>query len=173
LRRGSLRLPLYLFLGTTLLLAAASCGSISSSATDAGGKGGASATGGTVGSGGTTGNGGTQGSGGNGGSGGSGGMTCDQIQAAYKVALVKARACSAGATNQCQTMASTQLGCNGCPTFVNDDSGLSAFASEWSQAQCDQMQVCTNIACLSPKGATCRAGDGGGAICVDSLAATP
>jgi len=161
LRLASLRL----LVGVAILSAAAACGSISSSATD----GGTSATGGTVGAGGTAGTGGTPGSGGTGGS----GMTCAQIQNAYKVALVKARACTINATNQCQKTASTELGCNGCPTFVNDDSSLGQLESQWNQAQCDQMQVCTNIACLSPAAATCRAGDGGGALCVDVLPATP
>lgn len=127
-------------------IAAVGCGSISSTATDGGGQGGA---------------------------GGSGGLTCNQIQADYKVALAKARQCSTVAANQCQQMASTQLGCNGCPTFVNDQSGLSALETAWNQAKCDQSQVCTNVACLSPKGGVCRAGDAGGAICVDTLVATP
>jgi hypothetical protein len=145
-----------------LSIAAAACGSISSTATDGGGKGGATGTGGA------TGAGGNQGSGGQ-----TGGLSCAQIQTDYKLALAKARQCSAGAANQCQQMASTELGCNGCPTFVNDDSGLSAPETAWNQAKCDQNQVCTNIACVSPKGSTCRAGDGGGAICIDTLVATP
>lgn len=145
-----------------LTIEAASCGSISSTATDAGAKGGASGTGGA------TGAGGNQGSGGQ-----TGGLSCDQIQADYKLALAKARQCTAGAANQCQQMASTLLGCNGCPTFVNDESGLSAPEAAWNQAKCDQSQVCTNVACVSPKGGACRAGDGGGAICVDTLVATP
>lgn len=160
--------PLRLLVGAALLSAVAACGSITASGTD-GGTGGTNGTGGTTGAGGTTGTGGTHGSGGSGGA--SGGMTCDQIQAAYKAALVKARACSAAAANQCQKMASTQLGCNGCPTFVNDDSNLAPLENAWNQGQCDQMQVCAGIACLSPKAATCRAGDGGGALCVDTLAA--
>ena len=143
-------------------LAAAACGSISSTAADGGGKGGASGTGGATGAGGNPGTGGQ-----------TSGLSCDQIQADYKLALAKARQCTSGATNQCQQMASTLLGCNGCPTFVNDESGLSAPEAAWNQAKCDQGQVCTNIACLSPKGGACRAGDGGGAICIDTLTATP
>jgi hypothetical protein len=143
-----------------LAIAAAACGSISSNAID-GGNGGA-------GSGGTTGGGGNQGSGGQ-----TGGLSCDQIQADYKIALAKARQCSAAAANQCQQMASTLLCCNGCPTFVNDSSGLSGLESAWNQAKCDQGQVCTNVACVSPKAGVCRAGDAGGAICVDTLVATP
>ncbi|HEX3906115.1 MAG TPA: hypothetical protein VH853_25055 [Polyangia bacterium] len=139
-----------LVLVAALLLAGASCGSISSTAGDAGGSGGA------------------------GGAGGQGGApSCAQIQAGYQAALVAARECTVGATNQCQQMAGSELGCNGCPTFVNDTSGLASFATEWNQAQCDKMQACTNLACLSPKPASCKVSDGGGATCVAGLVATP
>ncbi|HVV50822.1 MAG TPA: hypothetical protein VHO06_14245, partial [Polyangia bacterium] len=117
-----------------------------------------------VGTGGGAATGGAQGGGGQ-----SGGLTCDQIQADYAVALDKARDCSPNASNQCQKMASSELGCTGCPTFVNDTSGLSALEAEWTQGQCGQGQVCPNIACIAPKSATCKAGDGGGsAKCVDA-----
>jgi hypothetical protein len=153
------------WLAIATLLLAASCGTITSSGGTggAGGGAGASATGRASGTGGT-----------HGGTGGQGGApSCDKIQAAYKVALTAARACSPDATNQCQKMASTALGCNGCPTFVNDDSNLGPFSDEWSKANCDQMQVCTAIACISPKSALCRASDAGGALCVDQQLATP
>jgi hypothetical protein len=155
--------------GTLLLLLAASCGSISSTAGAGGaggvvgGSGGGTATGGVSGTGGTHG-----GSGGQG-----GGPSCDKIQADYKVALTAARACSPDATNQCQKSVPNALGCNGCATFVNDDSNLSQFSNEWDQAGCSQNQACTNIACVAPKSATCRASDAGGALCVDQLLATP
>jgi hypothetical protein len=141
------------YVAIATLLLAASCGSISS--TSDGGLGGSPGTGGTT------------------GTGGSGGLTCDQLQADYQAALATARDCSVGATNQCQKTVASALGCNGCPTFVNDDSGLSQFQNAWNQGGCSQNQVCANIACLAPKAATCKARDAGGAACVDSLVATP
>jgi hypothetical protein len=152
------------------LLLAASCGSISS--TSDGGRGGSPGTGGATGPGGSGGTGGG-GSGGGGSGGSTGGLTCDQIQAAYRAALATARACSVGAANQCQKTVSSALGCNGCPTFVNDDSGLSQYENAWNRGGCGQNQVCANIACLAPKAATCKASDAGSATCVDSLIATP
>jgi hypothetical protein len=143
------------------LLLAASCGSVSSINND-GGRGGSPGTGGA------TGTGGNQGSGGS-----TSGLTCNQIQADYQAALATARDCSVGGSNQCQKPVSNALGCNGCPTFVNDDSGLSQYENAWNQAGCSQNQVCDNIACLAPKAATCKASDAGGATCVDSLVATP
>jgi hypothetical protein len=131
------------------LLLAASCGTVTSS----GGTGGANGTGGAGGQG--------------------GGSTCDKIQAQYKAALTAARACSPDATNQCQKNVPDALGCNGCPTFVNDDSNLSPFSDQWNQAGCNQGQVCPAIACVAPKSATCRASDAGGGLCVDQLVATP
>lgn len=132
------------------LLLGASCGTVTSS-------------GGTGGAGGAT--------GGTGGQAGS--ATCATIQADYRAALTAARACSPDATNQCQKNVPNALGCNGCPTFVNDDSKPGTFSDAWNQAKCDQSQACTNIACVSPKSAVCRASDAGGASCVDQLAATP
>jgi hypothetical protein len=148
------------YIAIATLLLAASCGSISSTAND-GGTGGALGTGGTTGTGGAT------------GTGGSGGPSCAQIQAAYKTALAAARQCFVGSTNQCQKMVTNALGCGGCPTFVNDDAGLSQYENEWNQAECNQNLVCTDGACLAPTGATCKASDAGGGTCVDSLVATP
>jgi hypothetical protein len=150
------------YLAIATLLLAASCGSISSTRNDAG-QGGSPGTGGAIGTGGN------RGGGGNGGS--TSGPSCDQIQAAYRAALATARACSVDSTNQCQKMVSSGLGCNGCPTFVNDDSGLSQYENAWNQAGCGQNQICAAIACLAPKAATCRASDAGGGTCVDSLLA--
>lgn len=146
------------------LLLAASCGSVSSINRD-GGQDGSPGTGGSTGTGGNHGGGGTGGS--------TGGLTCDQIQADYQAALATARECSVGGSNQCQKMVSSALGCNGCPTFVNDDAGLTQYENAWNQAGCSQNQVCANIACLAPRAATCKANDAGGATCVDSLIATP
>ena len=146
------------------LLLAASCGSVTSIAHD-GGQGGSSGTGGA------TGTGGNHGSGGNGGS--AGGPSCAQIQAAYQAALATARECSVDGTNQCQKMVASALGCGGCPTFVNDDSGLSQFSNAWNQVGCNQNLVCTDGACLAPRAATCKVSDAGGATCVDSFLATP
>lgn len=148
------------YLALMTLLLAASCGSVTSIAED-GGRGGAPGTGGAT------------GTGGNHGGGGNGGTSCSQIQSAYQAALTTARACSVGATNQCQKTVPNALGCNGCPTFVNDDSALSQYDNAWNQAGCNQDQVCTNIACLAPKSAACKAADAGGATCVDSFVATP
>jgi len=157
-----MRTYLRTYLSIATLLLTASCGSISSTGND-GGRGGSPGTGGT------TGTGGHSGGGGNGGS--TGGLTCNQIQADYRAALAIARGCSVDSTNQCKKMVSSGLGCNGCPTFVNDDSGLSQYENAWSQAHCGQNQVCTAIACLAPKGATCKASDAGSGTCVDSLLA--
>ena len=154
------------FVVATLLLAA-SCGSISPTPND-GGQGGSPGTGGAPGTGGNHGGG---GKGGNGGS--TGGPTCEQIQAAYRGALATARACSVNGSNQCQKTVANALGCNGCPTFVNDDAGLSQYDDAWNQAGCSQNQVCTAIACFAPRAATCKASDAGGAACVDSFLATP
>jgi hypothetical protein len=156
------------YIAIATLLLAASCGSVSSNVSDGGRDGSSGGSGGSPGSGGATGTGGNQGSGGQ-----AGGPSCDQIQTDYGKALAAARECAIDATNPCQQMASSALGCNGCTTFVNDNSGLSQFQSEWNQAGCDKNQVCTNIACLSPKSASCKASDGGGALCVDSFVSTP
>ena len=141
-------------LAIAALLLAASCGTVTSSGGTGGAGGGAT--------------GGTQGGGGQG-----GGATCNDIQAAYKAAVAAARACSPDATNQCQKNVPNALGCNGCPTFVNDDGNLGQFSDQWSKASCDQTQACLGIACLSPRSAVCRTSDAGGALCVDQLAATP
>jgi len=146
------------YMAIATLLLAASCGSISSTANDGG-------TGGSPGTGGTTGTGGNDGS--------TGGPSCDQIQSAYKAALTAARQCFVGGSNQCQKMVASALGCGGCPTFVNDDSGTSQIENAWNQARCGQDQVCTDGACLSPQSATCKASDAGGGTCVDSLLFTP
>ena len=138
----------------TLLLLAASCGSVTSRAND-GGTGGYSGTGLTNGTGGT---------------GGSGGTTCDQIQSAYKAALAVARKCFVGGLiDQCPKMVTNALGCGGCPTFVDDDSGTSQIENAWNQARCGQSQVCTDGPCRVPQGATCEPSDAGGGICVDSV----
>jgi hypothetical protein len=152
------------YIAMVTLLLAASCGSVTAIGHDGG-------QGGSPGTGGATATGGTPGSGGSGGS--AGGPSCAQIQTAYAAAVASARACSVDGTNQCQKMVASALGCNGCPTFVNDDAGLSQYDNEWNQAGCDQNQVCTNIACLAPRAATCKASDAGGATCVDSFVATP
>ena len=151
------------YIGVATLLLIASCGSVSPIVSDGG-------QGGSPGTGGATATGGTQGSGGSGGS--AGGPSCEQIQTAYQAALVTARECSVGGTNQCQKMVASGLGCGGCPTFVNDDSGLSQYDNAWNQAGCGQNQLCPAIACLAPKTATCKASDAGGATCVDSFLAT-
>ena len=152
------------YIAIATLLLGASCGSISSTANDGG-------QGGSPGTGGATATGGAHGTGGNGGS--TGGPTCEQIQAAYQVALATARQCSVGSSNQCQKMVASALGCGGCPTFVNDDSGTSQVENAWNQARCGQNQVCTDGACLAPQGATCKARDAGGGTCVDSVLLTP
>jgi hypothetical protein len=146
------------YIGIATLLLAASCGSVSSLPNDGGqgGSGGATGTGGIGGNGGST-----------------GGPTCDQIQAAYQAALAAARECSVDGSNQCQKTVASGLGCGGCPTFVNDDSGLSQYDNAWNQAGCGQNQGCPAIACLAPKSATCKASDAGGAACVDSFLSTP
>jgi len=147
------------YIAIATLLLASSCGSISSTAND-GGTGGSPGTGLTNGTGGS----------GSGGSGGSGGPSCDQIQPAYKAALAAARQCFVGGLiDQCQKMVTNALGCGGCPTFVNDDSGTSQIENAWNQARCGQNQVCSDGACLAPQGATCKASDAGGGICVDSM----
>ncbi len=152
------------YIAIVTLLLTASCGSVTAIGTDGG-------QGGSPGTGGATATGGTHGSGGNGGA--AGGPSCAQIQGAYQAALATARACSIDGTNQCQKTVTSALGCGGCPTFVNDDSGLSQYDNEWNQAGCGQNQVCPAIACLAPKTATCKASDAGGAACVDSFLATP
>jgi len=150
------------YIAIATLLLAASCGAISSTNSDSG-------TGGSPGTGGSTGSGGT-GKGGDGGNGGStGGPSCAQIEVAYEAALATARKCSVDGSNQCQKMVAGGLGCSGCPTFVNDDSGLSQVHDAWNQAGCNQNLVCTDGACLSPKAATCEAGDASGGTCVDSF----
>lgn len=146
------------------LLLAASCGSVSAIGNDGG-------QGGSPGTGGSTGTGGTHGSGGNGGS--TGGPSCAQIQAAYQAALTTARECSVGGTNQCQKMVPSALGCGGCPTFVNDDSGPSQLEDAWTKAGCGQNQICADGACLAPGVATCKASDAGGATCIDYLLVKP
>ena len=139
-----------------LTLAAAACGSV----TTTGGTGGQNGTGGNG-----SGTGGT-----NGGSGGSTGASCAQLESQYSVELAKAKSCSPNASNQCQEMAPDKLAC-GCPTYVNDKSALDQLQSRWSQAGCQNTTVCPAIACVAPRAGLCRATDAGGAACSDSLVA--
>ena len=147
---------------TLLALFASACGSITT-ITDAGGPGG---TGGHV-----AGTGGAAGRFG-GGTGGNSGTSCAQLESDYATELSKAKICSPNASNQCQQTAPNALAC-GCETFVNDRSALDQLQSRWNEAGCQNTTVCPAIACVMPRGATCRPGDGGAATCQDSLVATP
>jgi hypothetical protein len=141
-----------------LTLSLVACGSI----TTTGGTGGA---GGGTGQGGATGGAGP-GTGGTGGTGGAGGASCAQLQTEYASALARAKTCSPNLASQCGKTAPDQLACP-CPTFVNDTAGLDAIKARWSQAGCQDSTVCPAIACVSPRSATCRPSDAGGASCVD------
>lgn len=137
-----------------LALIASACGSV----TTTGGAGGQTGAGGS-------------GTGGNNGTGGGTGDSCAQLESQYSVELAKAKTCSPNASNQCQEMASTALAC-GCPTYVNDKSALDQLQSRWDQAGCQNSStVCPALACVSPRGATCRASDGGSPSCVDTVVA--
>jgi hypothetical protein len=144
---------------TLLALFASACGSITTIG-DAGGQ---------TGSGGRAG-----GSGGRfgGGTGGSSATSCVQLESDYAAELAKAKSCSPGASNQCQESAPSALAC-GCDTFVNDRSALDQLQTRWKQAGCQSGMVCPAVACVMPRGATCRAGDGGSGVCQDSLVSTP
>ncbi|HXU60119.1 MAG TPA: hypothetical protein VN962_00360 [Polyangia bacterium] len=107
-----------------------------------------------------------------GGTGGNSGTSCTQLESEYATELAKAKTCSPNASNQCQQTAPNALAC-GCETFVNDRSGLDQLQSRWNQAGCQGSTLCPAIACVMPRAASCRAGDGGGASCQDSLVATP
>lgn len=144
-----------------LTLVASACGSV----TVTGGAGGQPGAGGR-GSGGS-GTGGTKG-----GSGGTTGTSCAQLESDYSVELQKAKMCSPDASNQCQQTAPDALAC-GCPTFVNDRSALDQLQTRWNQAGCQNTTLCPAIACVAPKGASCRASDAGGASCSDTTVATP
>jgi hypothetical protein len=134
-------------------LVAIGCGSITAT-TDAGSAAGASGHGGTPGSGGTS------------------GPTCSDLQTQYAAELARAKSCSPNASNQCQDMAPSSLGC-GCQTFVNDKSSVDQIQSRWNQAGCQNTTLCPAIACVNPKSGACRPADGGGASCVDLLVNTP
>ncbi len=135
-----------------------------------GGSGGMNGTGGMTGSGsGGAGSGGMTGSGGSGagGAGGSG-PSCAQIQKAFQIALANAKSCVVGGTGYCGVVTSDKLDC-GCPTHVNDTKAIDPIRTQWAQGSCSS-GVCTNIACVAYKSATCTVPSGGTApVCTDSL----
>jgi len=122
-----------------------------------------------TGSGGKMGSGGSGGKGGAGGQGGQGGETCAQYADDYMKAMTEARACTVGATAQCQQFAPATLSyCTGCPQVpVNDNTELTAIRARWTAAGCAVPTVCPAIACVLPTMAVCMATDAGatGGIC--------
>ena len=155
-------------------------GHVGSGGTGAGGRVGSGGTAGGAGhegsgSGGKMGTGGSGGKGGQGGTGGQGAETCDQYVADYANALAEARACTVGATDQCQQNAPGTLSyCTGCPqVVVNDAAPLTAIRAQWTAAGCAVPTVCPAIACVVPSMRTCVATDAGpsGGICQASLLA--
>jgi hypothetical protein len=70
-----------------------------------------------------------------------GGESCDQLVADYTAAVTAALACTPGATNQCQSYATTTVANGPDPsdcrpmTVVNDPSGVNAALQRWS-TQC-------------------------------------
>ena len=102
-----------------------------------------------------------------GGAGGSG-PSCAQIQKAFQIALANAKSCVVGGTGYCGVVTSDKLDC-GCPTHVNDTKAIDPIRTQWAQGSCSS-GVCTNIACVAYKSATCTVPSGGTApVCTDSL----
>jgi hypothetical protein len=103
--------------------------------------------------------------------GGSGGESCQEIQTEYAAALEQAKQCVPGAANQCTKTAQSSLDC-GCATHVNDDSGLSDYASRWAASGC-RAGVCPAIACLVQSAICAPIDGGGGGRCEDTSVLTP
>lgn len=139
-----------------------------------GGHGGIGTGGKSMGTGGSAGTPGTGGVGGGGGQGGQGGdsRACAQLVDEYAKALEEARACTPGATDQCQFMASPVLSsCNSCPQVaVDDTSQLTAIRSQYFARGCATATLCPAIACVIPGTRTCAPTDSGapGGICQSS-----
>jgi hypothetical protein len=106
------------------------------------------------------------GSGTGGGQGGQGGESCDKLASDYAGALTAAKACTPGATNQCQKLVDGTIGCSGCKAYVNDTTTLDQIQNQWDSQGC--VRVCSAIACVTPP-STCTGsgpttgGPGGGA----------
>jgi hypothetical protein len=85
------------------------------------------------------------------------------------------RACTPGATGQCQVLVSTTLSyCTGCSTYVNDATKLNAIRTQWTNQGCAVPVVCPAILCIAPGPTSCVATDGGspGGTCTTTLATT-
>ena len=81
-----------------------------------------------------------------------GSESCDQLSADYTAAVTAARACTPGASNQCQsTVSATPSACppNGCgpEAYVNDAAGVNAVHARWL-SQCGGGVACPKIVCL-------------------------
>ena len=78
------------------------------------------------------------------------------IESDYGAALLAAKKCTPGATNQCQELVNNSLSCPGCKQFVNDTTTLTAIQAEWDDQNCGSMpHACPAIACLVPTASVC------------------
>jgi hypothetical protein len=87
------------------------------------------------------------------------GRTCAQLQSDYEQALLPARACTLGATNQCQQAVPVTL-CAGCNRYVNDATKLDAITTQLVNQGCVH---CEGLGlCVQTGPYACVANDGGG-----------
>jgi hypothetical protein len=108
--------------------------------------------------------------------GGTGGADCTTLKAAYSAAVVKARVCDVGSTDECSISSTLPaIGC-GCPTLVNAKSQYTTVAQQryddFQAAKCSSGPVCA-IACVAVTSASCAAqaaSAGTGYVCTGGLA---
>jgi hypothetical protein len=109
------------------------------------------------------------------GQGGAGGATCAELVSDYAAAMTPARACTPGATGQCQVLVSTTLSsCTGCSTYVNEATTLNKIRTQWTNQGCAVPVACPPILCIAPGPTSCVATDSGapGGTCTITLATT-
>jgi hypothetical protein len=91
------------------------------------------------------------------------------LESDYNAALMAAKKCTPGETNQCQALADSSLSCPGCKQFVNDTTALSAIQTEWDNQSCSSVpHACPAIACLVPTASVCSSSGSGSGTCVNA-----
>jgi hypothetical protein len=95
-------------------------------------------------------------------------VSCADLPAAYRAALLTAQACDPDAGGQCSIGVRLDLLC-GCATYVNDPTLPHDLNAEWQAQNCATSPSYSTMGCVTgcrveaPR--TCVAVDGGGGIC--------
>ncbi|MCK5800541.1 MAG: hypothetical protein KAI47_25305 [Deltaproteobacteria bacterium] len=91
-------------------------------------------------------------------------LTCDDLDAAYRKVLKKARECNPFTMSmvpQCEKQVPGALYCPLCPVFINGDAGsdlkeLNALQAEFTKRGCGRDVICPALACQPVSGASCE-----------------